>query len=79
MRTAFTIFRIGSSENVYLYRKLLALTRRKKPREDEAEYDGGEVLAWAESGGERLRTASDIVLYERQPYVILLHSTKNIL
>ena len=52
-------------KNVHLYRKLLALTCRKKPREEEAEYDGGEEWAWAESGGERLHRASDIELYER--------------
>ena len=53
-------------KNVHLYRKLLALTCRKKPREEEAEYDGGEEWAWAESGGERLHGASDIELYERR-------------
>ena len=53
-------------KNVHLYRKLLALTCGKKPREEEAEYDGGEEWAWAESGGERLHRASDIELYERR-------------
>ena len=53
-------------KHVHLYRKLLALTARKKPREEEAEYDGGEEWAWAESGGERPHRASDIELYERR-------------
>ena len=53
-------------KNVHLYRKLLALTCSKKPREEEAEYDGGEERAWAESSGARLHRASDIELYERR-------------
>ena len=53
-------------KHVHLYKKLLALTCKKKPREEEAEYDGGEEWAWAESGGERLHRASDIERYERR-------------
>ena len=52
-------------KNIHLYRKLLALTCRKKPCEEEGEYDGGEDWTWAKSGGERLHRASDIELYER--------------
>ena len=62
-------------KNIHLYRKLLALTCRKKPREEEAEYDGGEEWALAESGGERLHTASDIELYERLDSLAVCHFT----
>ena len=42
-------------KNVHLYRKLLALTCRKKPREEEAEYDRGRGVGL---GGERWRAAA---------------------
>ena len=53
-------------KHVHLYKKLLALTCKKKPCEEEAEYDGGEEWAWEESGGARPHRASDIELYERR-------------
>ena len=52
-------------KSVHLYRKMLALTCRKKPRQAE-EYDGGEGWAWWESDGKRTHAASDIELYERR-------------
>ena len=57
-------------KNVHLYRKMLALTWRRKPREKqdevEEEYDGGDEWwsHWTESGGRRVHRASDIELYE---------------
>ena len=50
-------------KHVHLYKKLLALTYKKKPCEEEAEYDGGGEWAWEESAGARPHRASDIELY----------------
>ena len=52
-------------KRVHLYRKTLALTTRRKPRQAE-EHDGGEEWGWEESGGTRMHAASDIELYERR-------------
>ena len=53
-------------KHVHLYKKLLALTCKKKPCEEEEDYDGCEEWAWEESGCARPHRASDIELYERR-------------
>ena len=51
---------------IHLYRKLLALNSQKKPREGEAQYDGGDEWDCAQSGARRMHRASDIELYEKR-------------
>ena len=51
---------------IHLYRKLLALNCQKKPREGEAQNDGGDEWDCAQSGARRLHRASDIELYEKR-------------
>ena len=45
MRATFPFFFVSRRvKNIHLHRKLLALTCRKKPCEEEGEYDGGRGL-----------------------------------